>query len=94
MTIEDETGIANLVVFRNLFEKYRGPVLQARLLMVEGKLQRTGEVIHVVVHHCYDYSHFLRHLTSESASFRATNKRTQIRKHVQEKLFPEARNFR
>lgn len=94
MTIEDETGVANLVVFRNLFEKYRGPVLQARLLMVEGKLQRTGEVIHVVVHHCYDYSHLLRHLTIEAANFKARNKRTQVRQIPQEKLFPEARNFR
>jgi error-prone DNA polymerase len=63
ITVEDETGIANLVVFQNLFEKYRKEVLQSRLLMVEGKLQIEGEVIHVIVRHCYDLSALLRQLT-------------------------------
>ena len=49
MTIEDETGFANLVIFENLFEKYRKEILQSRLIMVEGKLQMEGEVIHVIV---------------------------------------------
>ena len=63
ITIEDETGFANLVVFQNLFEEYRKEILQSRLLMVEGNLQREGEVIHVIVKHCYDLSKFLRRLT-------------------------------
>ena len=64
ITIEDETGFANLVVFPNLFEKYRKEILQSRLLMVEGKLQREGEVVHVIVSSCYDLSKLLRHLTA------------------------------
>jgi error-prone DNA polymerase len=64
ITIEDETGCANLVVFEVLFEKYRKPILQSRLLMVEGKLQREGEVIHVIVRCCYDLTKLLRHLTA------------------------------
>jgi error-prone DNA polymerase len=63
ITIEDETGFANLVVFVNVFEQYRKEILHARLLMVEGKVQREGEVIHVIVKGCYDLSRFLRHLT-------------------------------
>lgn len=62
ITIEDETGSANLVVFRQLFDKYRKEILQSRLLMVAGKLQREGEVIHVVVQQCYNLSHLLRKL--------------------------------
>lgn len=63
-----ETGSANLVVFKNLFENiYRKEILQARLLMVEGKLQKEGEVIHVIVKHCEDWSKLLRTLTSENA---------------------------
>ena len=65
MTIEDETGFSNLVVFQKLFEKYRKEILQARLLMVEGKLQKEGEVIHVIVRRCYDLSKLLRMLTPE-----------------------------
>lgn len=64
ITIEDETGYANLVVFQNLFDTYRKEILQSRLLMVEGKLQREGEVIHVIVKRCYDLSKMLRHLTA------------------------------
>ncbi|MEP6749337.1 MAG: error-prone DNA polymerase [Bacteroidota bacterium] len=64
ITIEDESGYANLVVFPTLFDKYRKPILQSRLLMVEGKLQREGEVIHVIVEACYDLSKMLRHLTA------------------------------
>jgi error-prone DNA polymerase len=49
ITIEDETGCANLVVFENLFNKYHKKILQARMLTVEGELQVEGEVIHVIV---------------------------------------------
>ena len=68
ITIEDETGHANLVVFQNLFERYRKEILQARLLMVEGKLQREGKVIHVIVKSCYDYSDLLYQLTTVEPS--------------------------
>ncbi len=63
ITIEDETSVANLVVFPNLFEEYRKPILQSRLLMVEGQLQREGEVIHVIVKRCYNLTKLLRNLT-------------------------------
>ena len=63
ITIEDETGVANLVVFQNLFDKYRKEILQSRLLMVEGKMQKEGDVIHVIVKTCYDFTKLLRGLT-------------------------------
>jgi error-prone DNA polymerase len=56
ITIEDETGDANLVVFPDIFEGYRKPILQSTLLMVEGRLQVEGEVVHVIVKHCYNLS--------------------------------------
>lgn len=62
ITIEDETGTANLVVFRQLFEQCRREILQSRLLMVAGRLQREGEVIHVVVQQCFNLSSLLRKL--------------------------------
>ncbi|MGV8094919.1 MAG: error-prone DNA polymerase [Mangrovibacterium sp.] len=60
ITIEDETGFANLVVWANTFEKYRKDILQARLLMVTGKLQVEGEVIHVVVRSCYNLNWMMK----------------------------------
>src|SRR5262249_32085989 len=64
ITLEDETGTINLVVFKNLFEQFRKEILQARLLMAYGKLQREGEVIHIIVQQCFDLSKLLRGLTS------------------------------
>lgn len=63
ITIEDETSFSNLVVFEALFEKYRKEILQSRLLMVEGKLQREGEVVHVIVQQCFNLTKLLRGLT-------------------------------
>lgn len=63
ITIEDETGTANLVVFKKLFDKYRKEIIQSKLLMVEGTLQREGEVTHVVVRRCHDMSTLLKQLS-------------------------------
>lgn len=67
ITIEDESGTANLIVFKNLFEtKYRREILQSKLLMVEGKLQKEGEVIHVIVQQCFDFTKLLGRLARGS----------------------------
>lgn len=110
ITIEDETGFSNLVVFKNLFDTYRKEILKSRLLMVEGKLQREGKVIHVIVRRCFDLSKFLRKLTvleSESlpvltlsrgdernAVFPVENKRSQVRDTPAKEVFPAGRNFK
>ena len=62
ITIEDETDSANLVVFQKVFDKYRKEILQARLMMVEGKVQKEGEVIHVVARKCSNISGLLQQL--------------------------------
>jgi error-prone DNA polymerase len=64
ITIEDETGFANLVAFEKVFDKYRKEILQSRLLMVEGKLQIEGLVIHVIAHRFFNLSPLLRGLTA------------------------------
>lgn len=59
ITIEDETGYSNLVVFEKLFETHRKEILNSRLLMVEGRLQREGLVVHVIVSKCVDLTKML-----------------------------------
>ncbi|MBS1054666.1 error-prone DNA polymerase [Gluconobacter kondonii] len=49
VTIEDETGTANLIVWKDVQEKHRRPLLASRLLACKGRLQKEGDVIHVVV---------------------------------------------
>ncbi len=109
MTIEDETGVANLVIFQNLFDEYRKEILKSALIMAEGKLQVQGEVIHVIVKRCYDFSKWLRQLTplkdetpqvltlarpDEKSIPAGQNKRSLVRENAPEKVFPEGRNFR
>jgi error-prone DNA polymerase len=110
ITLEDETGVVNLVVFKKLFDKYRKEILSARLLMVKGKLQREGEVIHVIVRECYNLNHLLNDMATteeEQSSLltlsRADEKdadpsRPDSRKRsprvVQTEIFPDGRNFR
>jgi error-prone DNA polymerase len=65
ITLEDETGFSNLVVFANVFEQHRNAILQAHFIMVEGTLQREGDVVHVIASACYNISKLLRTLTSE-----------------------------
>jgi error-prone DNA polymerase len=62
MTLEDETGIANIVVWRKVFERFRPVVMGAKLVEVTGRLQREGEVIHVVAGRLTDLSPLLRRL--------------------------------
>jgi error-prone DNA polymerase len=59
ITLEDETNVANLVVWTNVFERYRRIVLGASMIGVRGQVQREGEVIHVVVQRLDDLSTLL-----------------------------------
>jgi len=67
ITIEDETGIANLVIWPDVFGKQRKIVMGARLMAVHGIVQRDpdSEVIHVVARRLEDHSHMLRHLSED-----------------------------
>ena len=56
ITIEDESGIANLVVWTKVFEKYRKTVLASSMIAVRGRIQREGDVVHLVAHEIVDMS--------------------------------------
>jgi error-prone DNA polymerase len=63
ITLEDETGIANLVVWPDVFEAQRKIVMGARLMVVHGVIQRDENIIHVVVRKLEDGTPLLRHLS-------------------------------
>lgn len=54
VTIEDEAGFVNIVIWSSLFERYRRAILQSKLFMVQGHVQVEGEVIHVVAKQCFN----------------------------------------
>ncbi|YBV95707.1 error-prone DNA polymerase [Phyllobacteriaceae bacterium JZ32] len=67
ITIEDETGIANIVVWAKLMKAQRKEVMGSRLLMVEGQVQRSKEnVVHIVAKRLFDRSHELTTLSDRS----------------------------
>jgi error-prone DNA polymerase len=69
VTLEDETGCTNVVVWRHLVERQRRELLGARLLGVEGVIERDGEVVHLVARRLFDHSRLLGPLQAESRDF-------------------------
>lgn len=69
ITIEDETGIANLVVWPKVFEVFRRVVLSAGMLAVRGRIQREGEVVHLVAQQLADLSEDLASVGERDGSF-------------------------
>ncbi|WP_084625843.1 error-prone DNA polymerase [Loktanella sp. S4079] len=62
LTLEDETGVSNIVVWPKIYEKYRQVVMGARLLRVTGYLQREGMIVHVIAQKVEDMSGYLAEL--------------------------------
>ena len=56
LTLEDETGVSNVVVWPKMYEKFRPAVLGGRLLKVTGRLEREGMVVHLIADHIEDRS--------------------------------------
>ena len=70
ITIEDETGIANVVVWPKLFERSRRVVLGASMMAINGRIQREGEVVHLVAQQLFDLSADLSGLAERDGAFR------------------------
>ena len=69
VTLEDETGCTNVIVWRDLVERQRKELLGARLLGVQGVIEREGEVVHLVARRLFDYSVLLGALDVPSRNF-------------------------
>ena len=69
ITLEDESGIANLVVWTKVFEQHRRIVLSSGMIAVKGRVQREGEVVHLVAHRIADLSRELASVGDRDAPF-------------------------
>jgi error-prone DNA polymerase len=81
VTIEDETGHANLILWPSVFEAQRRLVLGASMIACRGKLQREGEVLHVIAEHLTDLSDLLRSVGERDEAFPLTHGRGDEAKH-------------
>ena len=69
VTLEDETGYVNVVVWSSLAERQRRELLGARLLAVHGTIEREGEVVHLVARRLVDHGGLLGRLVTASRDF-------------------------
>jgi len=90
MTIEDETGVANAIIWPKVFDAFRPVVMGARLVKIRGRLQRENEVIHIVVNHLEDMTAALGLLRKETRTFAANARSDEVLRptadHRQKKL--------
>jgi error-prone DNA polymerase len=102
ITIEDETGVANLVIWPDVFTRQRKIVMGARLMAVHGLVQRDpdSDVVHVVARQLEDHSHMLKHLSDEtmpstlSQSDAAGSWRAPAARHPRDaEIIPKSRDF-
>jgi error-prone DNA polymerase len=70
VTLEDETGQINLMLWKKIAEEFRAALLNARLLGVVGELQIEGKVIHVIARQLFDHTEMLGGLSVRSRDFR------------------------
>ena len=69
VTLEDETGSVNVIVWRGIADRQRRELLGARLMGVHGVLEREGEVVHLIAKKLVDYSRLLGVLETSSRDF-------------------------
>jgi error-prone DNA polymerase len=95
ITLSDEAGVANVVVWPKLVETFRREIMGARLLLVEGRVQRSPEgVVHLVAERIFDRSHELERLSedvTEAPSFRAQAAKHRHPRNV--RTVPKSRDF-
>jgi error-prone DNA polymerase len=91
-TLEDETGVANVIVWPKIFERYRATVLGARLVKVTGRLQSEQGVIHVVAEQLEDYSPLLSLLSEDALGANGLARADEVRTPARAAM-PKGRNF-
>ena len=100
MTIEDETGWANAVIWPKLFDEQRKEILQSTLVLLEGQLQVEGEVIHIIVSRCHNISRLLKHLSPNEnkvdavGTFAFPDRMAEPILNSPKRVFPGSRDFK
>ncbi len=69
LTLEDETGNINVIVWKDLQQRFRQPLLDSKLLLVKGVMECKNEVIHIIAGELIDYTHILDELAIKSRDF-------------------------
>uniref|UniRef100_UPI003593AD6E OB-fold nucleic acid binding domain-containing protein n=1 Tax=Blastomonas sp. TaxID=1909299 RepID=UPI003593AD6E len=99
ITIEDETGVTNVVLWARQFEIFRRAVMASRLMLVEGQVQRSPEgVVHLMASTIHDRSDLLDHL-GDTRALAPMSRADEVRHPVQSRhprdvrIVPKSRDF-
>jgi len=84
MTIEDESAVANVIVWPKVFERVRPVVLGARYVAVTGRLQQESGVIHVVADQLEDLTHWLAQLAEHGAEIEGLTRADEVRRPIED----------
>ncbi len=102
VTLEDETGVTNIVIWARLFERYRRPIMASRLMLVEGELQRSPEgVVHLMANTILDESHLLTRLSDSHTAVPQLSRADEIARQTPHRaghprdvrILPRSRDF-
>ncbi len=103
MTLEDETGIANIVVWPKLFERFRAEVIGGRLVAIDGPVQSESGVIHVIAERVHDWTALLAKLSAAGVELDPTLPSDEPRRNAGQdprqrhprnaEVMPKGRNF-
>jgi error-prone DNA polymerase len=91
MTIEDETAVANIIVWPRTFERFRAVVLGARYIAVTGELQQESGVIHVVAARLDDLTALLARLTDKDPAIESLARADAVKRPHDENIDSRAR---
>ncbi|MCX8999696.1 error-prone DNA polymerase [Rhizobiaceae bacterium BDR2-2] len=94
LTVEDETGIANIVVWPRMLERYRRTVLGAGMIGVKGRIQREGDVVHIVARELVDLTHELASVGAREAGLAGSQERSGEVPLPLDRIRVKAREFR
>jgi len=94
MTIEDETAVANIIVWPSTFERFRAVVLGARYISVTGELQQESGVIHVVAARLDDLTSLLARLTENGPAIESLARADAVKRPHDENIDSRARGRR
>jgi len=84
MTIEDESAVANVIVWPKVFERFRPVVLSARYVAITGRVQEESGVIHVVADRLEDLTHFLARLADHGADIDGLARCDEVRRPIED----------
>jgi error-prone DNA polymerase len=94
MTIEDESAVANVIVWPRTFERVRPVVLGARYVAVTGRVQQESGVIHVVADALEDLTHWLAQLAEQGADIEGLARADEVRRPIEDQREARAQNGR